>query len=405
MKSKLVTELISALIALAVWVYVVTVVSPNSDKHFYNVPVVAQGEALLTERGLMITHTDVTTTDLHLEGSRIDLNKLSSSNITATMDVSKIYEAGVHNLTYTPTFPGDVPSSAFTVLSKNPGVVKVTVEDRISKVVPLEIRYTGSIAEDFIADKENIEMSVEGVTVTGPKSVVDQIKTAVITLNIDGRNESLSDKFAYTLCDAEGLPVNAEMIVTDVAEVSLTLRILRVKEIELKVNVIEGGGATNQNCVITIDQTTIRISGSDVLLEGLNSLELGTVNLGELTEETTLTFPIKLPAGVNNETGVTEVTVQVSFPELETKKFTVKNIVAVNVPQGYELDLITKALEVLVRGPKENLDRLTEADIIVTVDFTGVEPGTVKVKVQIHCEDPLVGAVGAYTVSAVVKAG
>jgi hypothetical protein len=120
MKSKLVTALISALIALAVWVYVVTVVSPNSDKHFYNVPVVAQGEALLTERGLMITHTDVTTTDLHLEGSRIDLNKLSSSNITATMDVSKIYEAGVHNLTYTTTFPGDVPSSAFTVLSKIP---------------------------------------------------------------------------------------------------------------------------------------------------------------------------------------------------------------------------------------------------------------------------------------------
>lgn len=405
MKNKLVTALISAVVALAIWAYVVTVVSPNSDKNFYNIPVVTQGEALLLERGLMITETDISTTSLHLEGSRIDLNKLSSSNITVTLDVSKIYEAGSHNLTYSVSYPGDVAQNAITVLSKNPSGVQVVVEERISKTVPLEIQYNGALAEDFVADKENIELDAEGIAVTGPKSAIDQISKAVIALDLEGRSESLSDKYTYTLCDEAGEPVDAAMVTTDVAEVNLTLRIVRVKEISLKLNVVDGGGATAQTSVITIDPPTILISGSDVQLEGLDSLELGTVDLAEISADTEMMFPIKLPEGVTNETGVPEATVKVSFPELATKTLTVKNIVAINVPQGIKADVITKALEIVVRGPKEKIEALTEENITVTVDFSGAEAGTVKLKAEINCGDPEIGAVGSYTVSATVKAG
>ena len=38
MKNKLPTALLSAVIAIGIWLYVVTVVSPNSDKNFYNIP-------------------------------------------------------------------------------------------------------------------------------------------------------------------------------------------------------------------------------------------------------------------------------------------------------------------------------------------------------------------------------
>lgn len=403
MKNKLLTALISIAIALAVWTYVVTVVSPNSDKHFQNVPVVTQGEALLQERKLMITGTDVTATSLHLEGSRIDLNKLSSSNITVTLDVSKIYEAGTHTMTYLVSFPGDVASNAITVLGKDPSEVKVVVEERVTKAVPLEIRYNGNVAADFVADKENVEMDVKEITVGGPKSALDQITKAVIDLDLEGRNESLSEKYTYTLCDEAGKAVDAQLVTTDVAEVNLTLRIARVKEIALKLNVIDGGGATAQNSVITIDPPTILISGSDALLEGMEQLELGAVDLVEIAGDTELVFPIKLPEGITNETGVTEAKVNISFPSLATKTLTVKNISAVNVPDTVRADLITKALEIVVRGPQEKIEALTEDAITVTVDFTGVEAGTVKLKAQITCSDPEIGAVGSYSVSATVK--
>lgn len=402
-KSKLATALLSIAIALAVWFYVVTVVSPNSDKNFHNIPVVTQGEALLQERGLMITGTDVTTTSLHLEGSRIDLNKLSSSNIVVTMDVSKIYEAGTHDLTYSVTYPGDVASNAITILSKNPGSVKVTVEERISKTVPVQIQYSGTVSENYMADKENAELDVENVTVTGPKTVIDKIAAARIDVDLEGRSESISDKFTYTLCDAKGEPVDAKTVVTDVADISLILRIVRVKEISLTVNVVDGGGATSQTSLIAIDPPTIRVSGSDTLLEGLNSLELDTINLADISEDSSFTYVIKLPEGVNNETGVNEATVSVSFPDLATRMLTVKNIKAVNVPAGFSVDVITKALEIQIRGPKAKIDGLNEENITVTVDFAAAEEGTVKLKVTVNCGDPEIGAVGSYTVSATVR--
>lgn len=404
MKNKLLTGLISVGIALAVWIYVVTVVSPNSDKSIHNIPVVTQGEALLLDRGLMITGTDTTTTSLHLEGNRIDLNKLSSSNITVTMDVSRIYETGVHDLTFDVTYLAGVAPNAVTVLSKNPGVIRVTVEERVSKTVPVEIKYNGTLSEDFVADKENIELDVDEILVTGPKSTVDQITKAVIVLDLAGRSESISDKFVYTLCNSAGEPVDAKLVNTDVAEVNVTLRITRVKEISLTVNVIDGGGATAATSMITIDPPTILISGSDTLLAGLNSLELGTIDLKMVSAGTTQQFPIKLPEGIANETGVTEATVTITLPELETKTFTVRNITAVNVPQNMQVTFITKALEVTVRGPKAKIEKLSENEIAATVDFTNAEAGTVKLKPQFDCGDPQVGAIGPYnTVSATVK--
>ena len=403
MKNKLVTALISGVIALSVWLYVVTVVSPNSDKSFHNVPVTLQGEALLLERGLMITETNVDAVSLHLEGNRVDLNKLSNANIGITADVSKIYEAGTHALTYDVTYPGDVASNAINTLSKSPSTVTVVVEERISKSVPVAVRYSGTLAQDYIADKENVELGAKKVMVTGPKSTIDRITKARIEVDLEGRSESFSDKFTYTLCDQEDQPVDARLVVTDVAEIILTLRIMRVKEITLQVNIIEGGGATAQTSLIKISPETIRISGSDVMLEGLDSLELGTINLAEIPEDTSFTFPIQLPEGVTNETGVTEAVVNVAFPELVTQTVKVEDIQYVNVPAGYRVDLITQVLELQVRGPKAKMQNITEDAFTATVDFTGIELGTVKLKAVISCNDPEIGAVGGYMVSATVR--
>lgn len=404
MKSKLITALISVALALGVWFYVVTVISPNSDKTFYNIKVEPVGEKLLNEQGLMITNiADLSTVTLHLEGSRVDLNKLSSDNINISMDVSKISEPGTHDLSYDIAFPGDVASNAITVLSKDPGSVKVYVEERISKTVPVHVNYSGKPATDYMADKENDELDVENVTVTGPKPVIDLITQARIDVDLNGRSESFSEKFTYTLCNDQGEPVDAQSVVTDVAQINLTLRVVRVKVITLDVNVIDGGGAEKADCVV-ISPGTIQVSGSDNLLEGLDVLTLDTViNLGEVTEDTVLTLPIKLPEGVTNETGVTEATVSISFPNLTTRTMTVKNIQVINVPAGMKVDLITQALEVQLRGPEEKLNTLTEADISVVVDFTATEEGTVKIKATIKCTDSQVGAVGSYTVSATVS--
>lgn len=403
MKNKLLTALLSFAIALGLWLYVVTVVSPNSDKHYYNIPVVMQGEILLQERGLMVTGTEQETVALHLEGNRTDLDKLNSANITINVDVSRIYETGTHSLSYTPSYPGDVPNNAITVLSKSPGTITVTVEERVSKTVPVEIQYIGTLSEGFMADKENKQIDYEQVNITGPKSVIDQIAVARIDVDLESRSESISGQFQYTLCNEKGEGVNAELVTTDVETINLTLKILRVKELALVVKVISGGGATEKTSVIDIEPKTIRVSGSDNLLEDLESLELGVINLGEMPEDQVLNFPIKLPEGITNETGVTEATVDVRFPNLATKTLTVTEFVPVNIPAGLEADVITRLLEVQIRGPKNTVEKVKPSDITVTVDFGNEQIGTATVKAEFTINADGVGAVGTYNITATLR--
>lgn len=403
MKNKLLTALLSVVIALGLWLYVVTTVSPNSDKKFENIPVTLQSEVVLQERGLMITTTQLPTVSLHLEGNRADLNKLNSSNITIALDVSKIGTAGSHSLTYTPAFPGDVPNNAFSVLNRTPGSITIEVEERISKAVPVDIQYAGTLSEDYMADKENKEMDFEQVNITGPKSAVDQIAMARIEVDLTNRTESFSEQFRYSLCNEKGEPVDAALVTTDVEAVTLTLKVVRVKEIALTVKVVDGGGATEATSDIKIEPQTIRISGSDALLEGLENLELGTINLGEMPGDETLTFPIKLPEGITNETGVVEATVDVRFPDLGTANLTVTNIQAVNVPEGLEVDLITQILEIQVRGPKAAIERVQASDITVKVDFANEQIGTATIKAEITIGIDGVGAVGTYNITATLR--
>ena len=404
MKNKIITALLSAVIAIGLWVYVVTVVSPDSERTYYNIPVVLQNENALVEKGLMIT-SDIPPVTLTLSGNRMDLNSLDENNINILVNVATIEAPGTFQLLYNVSYPGNIPSNAITKKDSSTSAITVRVENKITKQVPVVIDYKGSVPDGFIADKENPVMDYATVEVSGPEPVVDQISQARIGIDLDKKSETIVGQFVYDLCNAAGDPVDVAQVSTNVESVNLTVKIQRVKEITLTVDVVAGGGATEMTSVITIAPEKIRVSGSDVLLEKLDTLKLGTVNLGELTSSSELKFPIVLPEGVTNITGITEAAVTVRFPTLGMKKLTVRQINVVNVPEGMEVDMITEALELLVRGPKSLIDSITDTDIVVTVDCANAQLGaaTMKATVTFTPQFSSFGVVGACNVSAILQ--
>lgn len=410
MRNKIISGLLSIAIAFGLWLYVITYVSSASESTFYNIPVVFEGEALLNDRGLMLSDKEDTTITLVLSGSRSDLAKVNSSNITVKASLTGIYEPGENiPLTYSISYPGDVPSNAFVEESKNPETVRVSVEKLVSnKEIPVMVKYNGTaVPEGFMCDKENAQLDHNVILISGPGSVADQISQAIIEVDLTEQRESISQSYRYTLCDGEGNPVDAENITVNTEEVHLDLKIRRVKEVALKVNVVYGGGVAENNVAVTLDNDTIRLSGGEAVLDALgDEILLGSINLADLDKSQEVPMPINLPEGVTNETGITEVTVTVRFIGVSTREMSVANIEILNVPEGMEVDLITKKLTVIVRGPTGMLSNLTEEDIFATVDFADAEEGSSTFKAKIAFTDAFdkMGAVGTYSVSATVKA-
>lgn len=402
MKSKVWQIALSVAVAFALWFYVISTVSPESEETFYDIPVSYQND-VLDERGLMIV-SETPTVTLKLKGNRSDLNELNASNITILVNLAAIQAPGTQMVKYDVSYPANLPSNAFETLSQTPNLLLLKVENKVKKPIPIRIDYMETkVPEGYLADKENPVLDVAYVEVSGPESSVSQITSAVVQVDLTEQTDSVVGTFEYVLCNADGEPVDAQMVTTNVENINLSVKIQRVKEVPLVLDLVDGGGASADTCKVELSKETIWVSGSENKLKDLESIVLGTVNLADLKEEVNeMTFDVTLPEGVTNETGETQVTVTITFPDLMKKKLTITKdrFQAIGVPEGAEAGWITEMVEVELRGHKDLIRTITAEDLIVTVDFAGEEQGIVSKLPKINMSTTY-ASVGAISVSAV----
>jgi len=404
---RITSAILSLVIAFGLWWYVVNNVSMEDDITFNNIPVVREGESILNENNLMITEISTESVSMNLIGSREDLNKVDSSNMSVKINLSNIEEPGERiPLTYTPSYPATVANTAFEVSHKSPSVIFVSVDYRRTFEIPVYVKWTGTRSENYLYDTENYTLDYSSITITGPATVADQIDHAQVLIDLTDRSESFSESFRYTLCNAEGEPVDAQRITTSVEEVQLTAQIQQIKEVDLIADVIYGGGATPENTTVTLSPEVIRVTGGEAVLAELgDTYTVCSINLADIEKSSNeLKYTINLPEGVTNQTGVSEVVVTVRFSGLKTRDFVVDTIEMINVPEGMQAEIINANLTVRVRGPEAEISQLTEADISAVVDLSAAEAGTATYKavIQISEEFPNVGAMKTSSVSATV---
>ena len=407
MKSKIIYGLLSVAIAFGLWLYVIVFVSPESTETFRGVEVSLINEDALYDKRLMVLGDELSTVTLHLEGNRSDLNKLALGTISVTADVSRLNTVGEDQQVYCKVT--GIPDNVSWSLE--PSSIKVNVVERSSKDIPVEVEYVGKVPEGFLTDKENLVLLVDTIPIDGPSFVVDQIAKAVVTVDLEGMRESIvNQSYVYTLCDEKGEPVDVSYLdPPEIKQVNLSLTIQRVKEIQFSVKVIPGGGATEENTVITLSHTSIQVSGSEQLLEELgDTIHLGELRLAEITNSSQKEFTFSLPKGVTNLTMVNNrVSASIRFEGLKTKTLRATNIQARNVPAGLIAEIKATELFVNIRGPEESVSMLTEENMIVVVDFSNAEAGTTgSYPVLIYLVDADdCGAVGSYYVYASVTEG
>ncbi len=403
-KSKIGTVILALLLSFGLWLYVITVVSPESEDTFYDIPVILDGESILRDRGLMILSGTDQTVNLKLQGYRTDLIDLNKANITLLADLSHITTPGEHKISYMISYGID-QNGPISVLEQTPKLITVEIAELSKKEIPVNVVYTGTVPENYIAYKQGVTLDHTTVTISGPKDVVEQISCAQVNVDLTDKSSTISTAYGYTLCDKNGIPVeNTANVTANLSEVRVTLRIQKTKEIPLLLNVIYGGGVTEATSQIDLDRKTIQIAGSDAILDSLNEIVLGTLDLSDILESTTITYPISLPEDVTNVTNVADVSVSVSFPDLEIREFKVSNFVPEGIPDGLESSWMTDSLSVRLRGSTEVLDSISMEDIAIVVNLANAEVGKQVYSARIVVNTSgAVGAIGTYEVYVEVR--
>lgn len=406
MKSKLIAALLSVLAAFSLWLYVITVVSPDSEASF-DVYVKVENDSALKEKGLMLNPDQKPVVHLKLSGNRSDLIKLTDENIVVKVDAAKIQELSPNQkvqLNYTITYPGNVPNNAITVISRNPDYIELDIWQYAEKTITLEPMYLGEQEEGYMIS--GAVFNTPQLHISGPKEMVDKVASAKVEIDLTGVKSSISKDMTFSYYDANGQVVEDEFIVSQELgskkQVYVDLVVQRGKEIPVTVELIAGGGATKEHCTVTLSHKTLRVSGSEEELDKLTELKLDPIDLSQVLDTVTIKRTVVLPAGISNVTGVDEITVTVTVNGLATVRLPVSNIYPKNT-NNLEARIHTEVLQVTFRGPENMIDKLTSEDVSAYADFTGLSSGDylrVPVRFAFNGRFANVGAIGDYTVSA-----
>ena len=376
MKNKIFTLLLSLLISFGLWLYVVTVISPEYEVTVYNVPVELVGNGYLDAKDMMvISDTKDLKVDLTLRGNRSDLKKYNNSNVTAIVDLSQVTHAGDHQLECSASFQ----SGTAEVVSKNPGQIAVTVADKMTKTVPVEVTYIGSVPEGYEADRQNVEMDHTTVTVSGPKKTIDRIASAGIVVDLTGRMTSFAEDYAITLCGIDGRPIADDSFVTvNLEEIRAVVQVYKIKVVPVQFVLDFTSSGLQENMVTVYPQSeTVTLIGNGDDLENVDAALTFTISLSNYSQATTEVFTPILPDGVQCKE---QIVAYIQMPEMVRRWLSVSNFAFNNVPEGMEVSPVKDAT-VEIWGPREILEQLSAEEVLGVVDCSSISGSSAYVPV------------------------
>lgn len=398
-KNKILSILLSLVIAFGLWIYVVSTVTTDDSQWVYNIPVTFVNEdGLFSDRNLTLKEGRDATVNLKFYGSRQALSKLNNTNVTVSVDLSQVTAPGDWNLVYETQFPESVNENEISIESRSKATIYIEVDKLETKAVEVRAVFNGDVAESYVP--EPIKVEYETIDISGPKELVAKVSYALVTLERTNLTKSVSDVLSYTLMDSEDNPVESDEIKCAVDKIGVEMPVYMVKEIPLKVDLIDGGGASKDHAVVTYDPQVVTVKGDPAVLDGLNSITLGSIALGDVQTKVTKNFNIVIPDGMTNLTGDT-ASVSVELKNLKTKTFQVTNIELANKPEDYSVTIGTKSLQVQIRGYEEEINELVASNIRAVADLSvvGTSKGQYLVPVEIYVDGYTnVGAMGDYSV-------
>lgn len=398
---------LSLLIAIVFWLYVDDVQGSKISETYYRIPIEFIGaEDTLPNRGLMLTEGEDITIDLKLSGPRILISGLDKSDIRIQVDLTNISAVGTYTLNYEILFPDNVDRSRISREYASRSMVTVKIEELYTKTVPAEVSVSGEVADGYIYMAERLVLDPANLVVSGREKDVEKVAAARIKLDLTGATSSISRKFDYELLDAEGNVIEAEGIRLSDNQIQVDAPVYLVKTLNLTVKFKESPGSNLEDVDWKLEQNTVEVAGEAASLENKEDILLGEIDLSSLLSDTEMVLDISLPAGTVNLSGYTTTTLTITFSDnLATKALSVSNISAVGLSEEQSFDRLTSSVEVMLRGPADEVEQVTAEDVRVVVDLEEyTSNGTYSVPAMVFVDGyDNVGAIGSCSVACKIK--
>lgn len=305
---QIIARIVCLLLAFAIWLYVVDNDSDDYEKTFTLIPIEIEGSETLAEiSNMSVINLEESAVSVTVRGKRGDINKLSSEDFRAYVNVGSLTTAERHLVSVLVDLPAGVER-----LNTEPSAVNIYTDELAEREVPVEVVPKYRIESAYTIDR--IEKNIETVKVYGPRELLSRIAGARAEIELGELTTGVVATGVLEPVDKDGIPLDSKYLRLETRDITVSVSIHTEKTVPLTVELSPGfSGAAYRGCTMSASSVTLR--GDPKLLASVEELTIFTVMSDEVTEYTIQLTEAMLPGGVSFSGAPDSVTIKLIFEE------------------------------------------------------------------------------------------
>ena len=381
-------KILAFFIALFMWLIVVNIDDPVTDKTYTGIPVQVINEEVVTSANRTYQIVDDTQeVSVTVTAQRSVLNDIKAEDIVAIADMKEI-SLGTQ-------IPIEVKIEGYKYDSavSNPRNLQIQIDDEAKNNFPITPTTLGTVREGYVIGE--LKANPEKVTIRGPKTVIDSINRVVAEVDVSGLSSDTEVEARLVLYDANNNVIDQSLLANNLGKEGLTVEVKlhQIKSVKVELDTAMVSAAEGYKISgISVEPQEVRISGSKSALTKVTEITipasaLTAINLTQRTERS-IDISQYLPedvALVDENADNVVVTISVEKSGAKNYEVSTSSITVNNLDSRLELSYGTVVdLEIQIKGPSEVLSVFSIAKK-VSIDLKDyTKPGTYTVPVTVE---------------------
>ena len=382
-------KILAFLAAVTLWFLVVNIDNPVTDRTFTDIPVTVVNDDIVTASNRTYQILDGTQqVNVTVTATRQELSRITADDIHAVADMRELTLGTQVPIKVT------IEGHSYEEAYSTPRNLQVKIEEEARNNFPITPTTIGTVREGYVIG--NLRADPEGVTIRGPKSVLNSINRVCAEVDVSGLSENAELEANLILYDVNNNVIDQTLLVNNLGDegVSVEVELYQTKNVPIDIDTSGISAAEGYSIgEISCEPQEVLLSGDEDAMKELDEIQIpeSELELAGLTERTERTVDITeyLPDGVTlvdpNANNVV-VTIPVNQPGAQVFEVSTNSIVVSNLASNLEVSYGTTVdLELQIRGPEETLQSLTLAKK-VSIDlknYTSTGTYTVPLKVDL----------------------
>lgn len=382
-------KILAFLAAVTLWFLVVNIDNPVTDRTFTDIPVTVVNDDIVTASNRTYQILDGTQqVNVTVTATRQELSRITADDIHAVADMRELTLGTQVPIQVT------IEGHSYEEAYSTPRNLQVKIEEEARNNFPITPTTIGTVREGYVIG--NLRADPEGVTIRGPKSVLNSINRVCAEVDVSGLSENAELEANLILYDVNNNVIDQTLLVNNLGDegVSVEVELYQTKNVPIDIDTSGISAAEGYSIgEISCEPQEVLLSGDEDAMKELDEIQIpeSELELAGLTERTERTVDITeyLPDGVTlvdpNANNVV-VTIPVNQPGAQVFEVSTNSIVVSNLASYLEVSYGTTVdLELQIRGPEETLQSLTLAKK-VSIDlknYTSTGTYTVPLKVDL----------------------